>query len=172
MANAPVKKATASARAKKAAPKAPAKRTTANARASKVAAKAPASKVAAKAPDRKVTASAPVKKVATHTPARNAKPQVPATPEVALEAPNVTPDVEAAVQRIKETSERVLELSRKNGLVWLAVFEKMLDGVLKLEQDAASDLGSDWFEKVVSSQADFIRDTSHAYLNALKDRLQ
>ena len=55
------------------------------------------------------------------------------------------------MERLKETSERVLELSKKNGLVWLAVLEKMLDGVLKLEEDTASDLGSDWVEKLVSN---------------------
>jgi hypothetical protein len=76
------------------------------------------------------------------------------------------------VERIKETSERVLELSKKNGLIWLAVLEKMLDGVLKLEEDTASDLGSDWIEKLVSTQADFIRDTSQAYFSAMKDRLK
>ena len=48
----------------------------------------------------------------------------------------------------------------------------MLDGVLKLEEDTAKDLGSDWVEKFVSTQADFIRNTSQAYLGAFKDRLK
>ena len=47
---------------------------------------------------------------------------------------NFTPDVEAAVERIKQTSERVLALSKENGLVWLEAYEKMLNGVLKLEE--------------------------------------
>src|SRR6476469_6141247 len=50
-----------------------------------------------------------------------------------------TPDVEAAVERIKQTSERVLALSKENGLVWLEAYEKMLNGVLKLEQDTAQE---------------------------------
>ena len=49
------------------------------------------------------------------------------------QTPNFTPDVEAAVERIKQTSDRVLELSKENGLVWLEAYEKMLNGVLKLE---------------------------------------
>jgi len=49
------------------------------------------------------------------------------------ETPNFTPDVEAATERINETSERVLALSKENGLGWLEAYEKMLDGVLKLE---------------------------------------
>jgi hypothetical protein len=88
------------------------------------------------------------------------------------EAPNFTPDVEAAAQRIKETSDRVLALSKENGLVWLEAYEKMLNGVLKLEEDTAKELGSDWVEKFVSTQADLIRQTSEAYLGAVKDRLK
>ena len=110
-------------------------------------------------------AEAPARKAAVKAPAKKAAVTVLATP-------NVTPDVEAVAERIKRTSERVLELSKENGLIWLAVFEKMLDGVLKLEEDAANDLGSDWLDKLVSTQADFIRDTSQAYLSAVKDRLK
>jgi len=88
------------------------------------------------------------------------------------ETSNFTPDIEEAAQRIKETSDRVLELSKENGLVWLEAYEKMLNGVLKLEEDTAKELSSDWVEKFVSTQADLIRQTSEAYLGALKDRLK
>ena len=66
----------------------------------------------------------------------------------------------------------MLALSKQNGLIWLEAYEKMLDGVLQLEQDTAKDLGSDWVEKLVSTQADFIRNASQAYLSTLKDRLK
>jgi hypothetical protein len=114
----------------------------------------------------------------TETPAKKAAAKAPATPNVTAEAPftaeaaKFAPDVEAAAERIKQTSERVLELSKENGLIWLDAYEKMLDGVLKLEEDTAKDLGSDWVEKLVSTQADFIRNTSQAYLGAFKDRLK
>jgi hypothetical protein len=135
-------------------------------------AKAPAKKAAAKAPAKKAAAKAPAKKAAAKAPAKNAAAKAPATPNVTPETPNFTPDVEAAAKRIKKTSDRVLALSKQNGLVWLEAYEKMLDGVLKLEEDAAKGLGSDWVEKLVSTQADFIRDTLRAYLSALKDRLK
>jgi hypothetical protein len=48
----------------------------------------------------------------------------------------------------------------------------MLNGVLKLEEDTAKELSSDWVEKFVSTQADLIRQTSEAYLGAVKDRLK
>jgi len=85
---------------------------------------------------------------------------------------NKSPDVDAAVERIQKTSERVLALSKKNGLVWLEAYEKMLNGVLKLEEDTAKDLSSDWVETLVSTQADLMRETSQAYLGAVKDRLK
>ena len=110
----------------------------------------------------------------TETPAKKAAAKAPATPNVTAEAlftaeapftaeaAKFTPDVEAAAERIKQTSERVLELSKENGLIWLDAYEKMLDGVLKLEEDTAKDVGSDWVEKLVSLQTDFIRETSQA----------
>ena len=114
----------------------------------------------------------------TETPAKKAAAKAPVTPNVTAETPSIaeaakfTPDVEAAAERIKQTSERLLEVSKENGLIWLDAYEKMLDGVLKLEEDTAKDLGSDWVEKLVSTQADFIRNTSHAFLGAFKDRLK
>ena len=140
--------------------------------AKKPAAKAPAKKAAAKAPAKRAGAKTPAKKAQAKTPAKKAQAKAPATPNVTPETPNFTPDVEAAAERIKATSERVLELSKENGLIWLQAYEKMLGGVLKLEEDAAKGLGSDWVEKLVSTQADFIRDTLRAFLSALKDRLK
>ena len=151
---------------------APARKAAVTAPARKAAVTAPARKAAVTAPARKAAVTAPAKKAAVKALAKKAAVTVLATPNVTPEAANFTPDVEAVAERIKKTSERVLELSKENGLIWLAVFEKMLDGVLKLEEDAANDLGSDWVEKLVSTQADFIRDTSQAYLSALKDRLK
>ena len=126
----------------------------------------------AEAPAKKAPAKTPTKKAPAKTPTKKAAAKTPATPNVTPETPNLTPDVEAAAERIKATSERVLELSKENGLIWLEAYEKMLDGVLKLEEDAAKGLGSDWVEKLVSTQADFIRDTLRAFLSALKDRLK
>src|SRR6185312_13195898 len=121
---------------------------------------------------KKAAAKEPAKKAAAKAPAKKFAAKGSATPNVTPETPNFTPDVEAAAERIKATSERVLELCKENGLIWLEAYEKMLDGVLKLEEDTAKGLGSDWVEKLVSTQADFIRDTLRAYLSALKDRLK
>ena len=52
----------------------------------------------------------------------------------------------------------MLALSKENGLVWLEAYEKMLNSVLKLEEDTAKELKSDWVETLVSTQADLVRD--------------
>ncbi len=51
----------------------------------------------------------------------------------------------------------MLALSKENGLVWLEAYEKMFNGVLKLEEDTAKELGPDWVETLVSTQADLMR---------------
>ena len=40
-------------------------------------------------------------------------------------------------------------MSKEDGLIWLDAYEKMLDGVLKPEEDTAKDLGFDWIQKLV-----------------------
>jgi hypothetical protein len=88
------------------------------------------------------------------------------------DASSLTPDIEAAAARIKQTSDRVLELSKENGLAWLEAYEKMLNGILKLEQETAKDLGADWVNTLVSAQTDVVREMSEAFLGAVKDRLK
>ncbi len=88
------------------------------------------------------------------------------------ETSGFSPDIEAVAQRVKQTSDRVLELSKENGLVWLEAYEKMLKGVLKLEEETAKDLGQDWINTLVSAQTDVVREMSEAFLGAMKDRLK
>ncbi|MFC3776583.1 hypothetical protein [Mycolicibacterium holsaticum] len=83
-----------------------------------------------------------------------------------------SPDIEAVAQRVKQTSDRVLELSKENGLVWLEAYEKMLNGVLKLEEQTAKDLGQDWISTLVTAQTEVVREMSEAFLGAVKDRLK
>jgi hypothetical protein len=90
-------------------------------------AEAPAKKAAAKTPAKK----APAKKAAAKTPAKKAAAKTP-TPNVTPETPNFTPDVEAAAERINETSlKRVLELSKENGRIWLQAYGQAFLRALK-----------------------------------------
>ena len=75
-------------------------------------------------------AEAPAKKAAAKIPATKAAAKTPATPNVTSETPNFTPDVEAAAERINE-SERVLELTKDNGLIWLHAYAQAFLSALK-----------------------------------------
>jgi hypothetical protein len=48
----------------------------------------------------------------------------------------------------------------------------MLNGVLKLEEETAKDLGADWINTLVSIQAEVVREMSGAFLAAAKDGLK
>jgi len=82
-----------------------------------------------------------------------------------------TPDVEAAAQRARELSERVIELSKKNGLAWLDTYEKVLDGLLRLEEQAGKGTQVDWINTLATTHADFVREVSQAYLGSIRQQL-
>jgi len=82
-----------------------------------------------------------------------------------------TPDVEAAAQRVRELSERVIELSKKNGLAWLDTYEKVLDGLLRLEEQAGKGTQVDWINTLATTHADFVREVSQAYLGSIRQQL-
>jgi hypothetical protein len=104
----------------------------AEAPAKKAAARPPAKKAAARPPAKKAAAGTSAKKAAARPPAKKAAARPPATPNVTPETPNFAPDVEAAAERIRETSLKgVLELSKENGLIWLHAYAQAFLSALK-----------------------------------------
>jgi hypothetical protein len=81
------------------------------------------------------------------------------------------PEVEEAAQRLRETSERVIDISKKNGLAWLEASEKVLESVLRLEQQAAEGSQAEWATTLATTHADFVREMSQVYLGSLKSQL-
>ena len=82
------------------------------------------------------------------------------------------PDIEAATQRVRELSERLIELSKKNGLSWLEAYERVLDSMLKLEQQAARGSQVEWVNTLATTHADFVREMSQVYLNTVREQLK
>ena len=82
------------------------------------------------------------------------------------------PDIEAASQRVRELSERLIELSKKNGLSWLEAYERVLDSMLKLEQQAARGSQVEWVNTLATTHADFVREMSQVYLNTVREQLK
>jgi len=82
-----------------------------------------------------------------------------------------TPDLEAAAQRVRQLSEKLIETSKKNGLVWLETYEKVLNSMLSLEEQAARGTQVDWISTLATTHADFVREVSQAYLNTIRQQL-
>jgi hypothetical protein len=90
---------------------------------------------------------------------------------MADQASAFTPDVEAAAQRIRDLSDQILEMSKKNGLSWLEAYEKALEGMLKLQQQAAAGSQVEWLNTLATTNAEFVRDWSKVYTDALRGQL-
>ena len=83
-----------------------------------------------------------------------------------------TSDIDDSVRRIKDMSDKAIELSKQNGRAWLDAYEKMLDGFLRLQQQSAQGTQVEWVSAVANAQADFVRDISRAYLGAIREQLK
>lgn len=82
------------------------------------------------------------------------------------------PGVEETVQRVKEASDKLLELTKRNGLAWLQAYEKVLDSMLRLEQEAAEGTKAEWITTLATTHADFVREMSQAYLGTIRNQLR
>ena len=87
------------------------------------------------------------------------------------ESSGLTPDLESAAQRVRELSEKLIETSKKNGLVWLETYERVLDSMLALEEKAARGTQVDWISTLATTHADFVREVSKTYLGSLRQQL-
>jgi hypothetical protein len=88
-----------------------------------------------------------------------------------MSAPN-TPDVDAAVQRVKELSDRLIELTKKNGINWLEAYEKSLVGMLQIQERAAAATQIEWINALAATNADFMREMSAAYFKTVRQQLK
>jgi hypothetical protein len=86
--------------------------------------------------------------------------------------PSSMPDLDLAAQRVRELSERLIEMSKKNGLSWLEAYEKVIENMLRLEQQAAEGTRVEWINTLATTHADFVREMSQVYLGALRQQLE
>ena len=50
-----------------------------------------------------------------------------------MPTPSMSKEADAAAQRVTELSDRMTELTKKNGLAWLGAYEKVLGNMLQLQ---------------------------------------
>jgi hypothetical protein len=89
-----------------------------------------------------------------------------------MTTPDVSGELEAAAQRVRELGEQVAEQARKNGLAWLEGYERMLKNLLDLEEQAAKGTGAEWATTLASTHANFVRETSEVVFGALRQQLK
>ena len=69
-------------------------------------------------------------------------------------------------------SEQLIEQSKESGLAWLQTYEHILESLLKLQKDAAASTQVEWVNTLASTSADFVREVSQVYLDAVKSQLK
>jgi hypothetical protein len=89
-----------------------------------------------------------------------------------MSTPSMPQDADEAAKRVKELSDRMIELTKKNGLSWLEAYEKVLNGMLQLEERAAAATQIEWINALATTNAEFMREMSAAYFQTARDQLK
>jgi hypothetical protein len=89
-----------------------------------------------------------------------------------MSTPSLPQDADEAVKRVKELSDRLLELTKKNGIGWLEAYEKSLTRMLQLQERAAAATQIEWINTLATTQADFMREMSAVYFQTVRDQLK
>jgi len=85
---------------------------------------------------------------------------------------DLTGDVEAVAQRVRELSEQVIAQAKTNGLAWLEGYERVLCNFLDFEEQAAKGTGTEWVTVLATTHANFVRDTSEIFFGAMRNQLK
>lgn len=89
-----------------------------------------------------------------------------------MSTPSMPPDADEAVRRVKELSDRLIELTKKNGVAWLEAYEKSLTRMLQLQERAAAATQLEWINTLAATNADFMREMSAAYFQTVREQLK
>jgi hypothetical protein len=81
-------------------------------------------------------------------------------------------NLEAATRRVRELSEQVTEQAKRNGLAWVEAYERMLQNLLDLEEQAAKGTGAEWASTLATAHANFVRETSEVIFGTLRQQLK
>ena len=89
-----------------------------------------------------------------------------------MSMPGMPQDADEAVKRVKELSDRMIELTRKNGLAWIEAYERVLKEMLQLQERAAAATQIEWINALATTNADFIREMSTVYFQTVRDQIK
>jgi hypothetical protein len=89
-----------------------------------------------------------------------------------MSTPSMPQDADEIARRVKELSDRLIELTKKNGITWLEAYEKTLNRMLQLQQQASAATQIEWINTLAATNADFMREMSAAYFQTAREHLK
>ena len=89
-----------------------------------------------------------------------------------MSTPGMPKEADVAAQRVKELSDHMLELTKKNGLAWLEAYEKVLGNMVQLQQRAIASTQIEWINALATTNANFMREMSAAYFKTVREGLK
>jgi hypothetical protein len=89
-----------------------------------------------------------------------------------MSTPSMPKEADAAAQRVRELSDRMIEVTKKNGLAWLEAYEKVLSNMLQLQQRAIASSQIEWINALATTNANFMREMSAAYFKTAREGLK
>jgi hypothetical protein len=84
----------------------------------------------------------------------------------------ITGDAEAAVERIRELNEQILDFGRKAGVQFLEAYEANLKSFAEYQDKLADSSQIEWFASIARAQANFTREVSAAYAASAREILK
>ena len=89
-----------------------------------------------------------------------------------MPTPSMPKEADAAAQRVEELSDRMIELTKKNGLAWLVAYEKVFSNMLHLQERAIVSSQTEWINALATTNANFMREISAAYFKTVREGLK
>src|SRR5260370_40609989 len=89
-----------------------------------------------------------------------------------MSTPGFPQDADEAVKRVKELSDRAIELAQQNGIAWVEAYEKVLEQMINLQQRAAASTQIDWINDLTSANAAFMREMSSVDFRTVREQLK
>jgi hypothetical protein len=89
-----------------------------------------------------------------------------------MSTPSMPQDADEAARRVKELSDRLIELTKKNGISWLEAYENILNRMIQLQERASAATQIEWINSLAATNADFMREMSAAYFQTAREQLK
>ena len=93
-------------------------------------------------------------------------------PRAATEAKAEEPGVEAAAERIRELNERAIDAGKRAGSGTLDIYESTLKAIADSLERGPGSSDVEWVSRIVTAQANFIREVTKAWTSAARDVLK